>query len=92
LRWDDIAGVKLVSWTSEGEESQGVLVGLKEEAKGPLDSSEMLFFSTELKREFGTLPWRKIIILHHHKWQWNPLDIVGKLEDSIADPAVRENW
>jgi hypothetical protein len=92
LRWEDIAGVKLVEWSSEGVEEQGLLVGLMEGAKGPLDPSEMSWLSDQLKRQFGPLPWQKVIMLHHEKWQWNPTQIVATLEASLADPAMREQW
>ena len=92
LRWEDIAGVKLVGWTSEGEELQGLLVGLKDEATGPIDPPETAFFSDQLKKEVGPLPWQKVIMLHDEKWQWNPMDILSQLQGSIADPTVREQW
>ena len=88
--WDDIAGVKLVGWTSEGEEMQGLLVGLTDEATGPMAPSELAFFSNYLNKEFGPLPWQKVIMLHDEQWHWAPKDALAQLEGSIADPTMRE--
>jgi hypothetical protein len=90
--WDDIAGVKLVCWTSEGEEMQGLLVGLKDEATAPIAPSVLSFFSNYLKKEFGPLPWQKVIMLYDEQWHWDPKDALSQLEGSIADPTMRERW
>jgi hypothetical protein len=92
LRWDDIAGARLVQWTDDGTEEHGLLVGLKEEAHDPLAPALMKLLTDELKKKWGPLPWRKAVILHDEKWQWNPADVLAAIEASLAGPAVRERW
>ena len=91
LRWDQIVGVKPVQWTNEGDEEQGLILGLRSD--GPLEPPEAAWFSTgDLQRRFGPLPWEHMVLLYDESWRWNPDEVKVDIEKSLVEPSIREKW
>ncbi|MEX2119218.1 MAG: hypothetical protein WD847_06380 [Pirellulales bacterium] len=90
--WEHIAGVRLVRWTSEGVEEQGLLLGVLEEGFTPLQSSEIAWHRKDLERQFGPLPWPGAVLLHDEHWDWNPQEVTNQIERSLPNPNLRDQW
>ena len=91
--WDEIARARCVRWQNpDGDEDVGVLVELNPGVSQPLGPKHSAYVSKKLQKQFGEVVSDNVILLNHHKWDWDAELVATWINESANDPGIRVKW
>jgi len=79
IPWDDIIGVRAVSFKTEDWE-EGLLLDLRESASNPAGG---FLAEIALDQQDSRLTGTNVALLHNWYWEWNPWEVERHIEETL---------